>query len=139
MKNDSGCQGDQIAHSQDMNDSRIFFAAERTLLAWNRTSLALMAFGFVIERFGLFTHILLPEQMPLQRGISFWVGIAFVVLGAGVAILSAIQYRGVLKSLKPAQIPGGYVVYLGVFASAVISGLGFLLTVFLFFGRAGKV
>ncbi|MGA7749091.1 MAG: DUF202 domain-containing protein, partial [Gallionella sp.] len=54
------------------NDPRVFFAAERTLLAWNRTSLTLMAFGFVIERFGLFLHLLLPKQeMPLERGISF--------------------------------------------------------------------
>ena len=33
----------------DLNDPRVFFAAERTLLAWTRTSLTLMAFGFVIE------------------------------------------------------------------------------------------
>ncbi|MFV9650307.1 YidH family protein [Pseudomonas citrulli] len=36
-----------------LDDPRVFFAAERTLLAWNRTSLLLMAFGFVIERSGL--------------------------------------------------------------------------------------
>ncbi|WP_229635499.1 YidH family protein [Pseudomonas syringae] len=37
----------------DLNDPRVFFAAERTFLAWNRTSLSLMAFGFVVERSGL--------------------------------------------------------------------------------------
>ncbi len=35
-------------------DPRIYFAAERTLLAWVRTGLAMMGFGFVVARFGLF-------------------------------------------------------------------------------------
>lgn len=37
-----------------MSDPRVFFAAERTLLAWIRTGLTVMAFGFLVARFGLF-------------------------------------------------------------------------------------
>ena len=55
-----------------LNDPRVFFTAERTLLAWTRTSLTLMAFGFVVERFGLFIQMLLPQHSEtLQRGLSF--------------------------------------------------------------------
>ena len=45
-----------------LDDPRVFFAAERTLLAWTRTSLTLMAFGFVVERFGLLQATLLPRM-----------------------------------------------------------------------------
>jgi putative membrane protein len=69
----------------DLNDPRVFFAAERTLLAWNRTSLSLMAFGFVIERSGLLLQMLKPD-VPSSPGkhFSFWIGLAFLMLGSWV-------------------------------------------------------
>jgi putative membrane protein len=119
----------------ELEDPRVFFAAERTLLAWNRTSLSLMAFGFVIERFGLFVHILLPDRpQHLQRGLSFWVGIVFVSLGACMAALAIRQYRMVVKTLKPSEIPEGYPVHLGVVANAVVAVMGTALTIYFFFG-----
>jgi putative membrane protein len=118
----------------DLNDPRVFFAAERTLLAWNRTSLALMAFGFVIERFGLFVSILLQHNMPLQRGISFWTGLAFVLLGATVAVYSTVQFRKVLRTLKPVEIPEGYRTDLGVISNLIVAVLGIALMVYFFQG-----
>jgi len=117
----------------ELNDPRVFFAAERTLLAWNRTSLTLMAFGFVIERFGLFLHLLLPKQgMPIERGISFWVGIVFILLGAYSAGASTVQYREVLKTLKPIEIPEGYRVNGGAIMNLLVALLGLALVVYLF-------
>ena len=40
------------------NDPRVYFAAERTLLAWVRTGLAVIGLGFVVARFGLFLRVL---------------------------------------------------------------------------------
>lgn len=122
----------------DLNDPRVFFAAERTLLAWNRTSLALMAFGFVIERFGLFVHMLsLQQGDSLQRGFSFWIGLAFIVLGALTSAVAITQYRKVLRALKPVEIPEGYRVNLGVLANSAVAALGVCLTVYLFVHGAG--
>lgn len=105
------------------------------MLAWNRTSLALMAFGFVIERFGLFVAILMPRHdLPLQRGLSFWTGLAFVLLGAAVAAYSTVQFRKVLKTLKPVEIPEGYRVSPGIVTNLAVALLGIALTVYFFLG-----
>lgn len=122
----------------DLNDPRVFFAAERTLLAWNRTSLTLMGFGFVIERFGLFLHMLSPPQAATpQRSVSFWIGLAFVLLGAGSAAASLVQFRKLLRTLKPIEIPEGYSVNLGVFTNAAVAALGVALILYLFMHGPG--
>ncbi|MDP3694532.1 MAG: DUF202 domain-containing protein [Desulfocapsaceae bacterium] len=117
----------------DLGDPRVFFAAERTLLAWNRTSLTLMAFGFVIERFGLFVYMLSPSKgAVLQRGFSFWIGLAFIVLGSFAAAAAVVQYRTVLRTLKPVEIPEGYRVNIGVVANLVVAALSVALIAYLF-------
>jgi putative membrane protein len=116
----------------DLRDPRVLFAAERTLLAWSRTSLTLMAFGFVIERFGLFVHMLSPQAgASLQRGTSFWLGLAFIILGAIAAAAAVFQYRKVIRTLKAIEFPEGYHVNLGVLLNVAIAGLGIVLTIHL--------
>jgi putative membrane protein len=109
----------------DLNDPRVFFAAERTLMAWTRTAVALMAFGFAIERFGLFLHMFLISQGEREARMgSFWIGVSFILFGAIIAVLSVIQYKGVLKTLKPIEIPEGYWVNMALYTNLLVAALG---------------
>jgi putative membrane protein len=119
----------------DLNDPRVFFAAERTLMAWTRTGLTLMGFGFVIERFGLFLHMFMSiEGQEWQRDASFWVGIVFILLGALVEVSSVMQYRSVLKTLKPIEIPEGYWVNIGMYTNLAVATVGVAIIFYFFFG-----
>ncbi|MBW8072448.1 MAG: DUF202 domain-containing protein [Ferrovum sp.] len=113
----------------DLNDPRVFFAAERTLLSWNRTSLTLMGFGFMIERFGLFMRLLVVQHVPVRPvSASHWVGIAFILLGSLTALVAIVQYRKVLITLKPVEVPKGYAVNTGVYLNALIAVMGLVLS-----------
>lgn len=116
----------------DLNDPRVFFAAERTLMAWTRTGLTLMAFGFVLERFGLFLHVVRVNPDHAGRDMSFWIGIAFIALALWVIGFSVVQFRRVLSTLKPIEIPARYCTWGGVAMNLAVVVLGFALLAYLF-------
>jgi len=116
----------------DINDPRVLFAAERTLLAWNRTSISLMAFGFVVERFGLFLEISgRPETKLFQRHLSFLVGVSFILLATFVALFSIWQHKQILNTIRPIEIPRGYNLRMGMMTNAILGFLGIVLCVYL--------
>lgn len=79
-------------------------ANERTFLAWMRTSVGIMAFGFVVVKFSLFVKqislILGKTNIMQNRGYSAIVGIVLVAVGTVTSILSYIRYRQTEKQLR---------------------------------------
>src|SRR6202161_4677297 len=84
-----------------------YLAAERTFLAWIRTGLAMMGFGFVVARFGLFLRELATmRDLPPQShtGLSLSVGTTLVILGVVVNILAAIKHWRDIRRLERGEI-----------------------------------
>lgn len=82
---------------------RDYFAAERTLLAWIRTTIAMMTFGFVVARFGIFLREIATLQRPSlirSGGMSLWFGIALVGFAVLINVVAVRQYTREIRQLN---------------------------------------
>lgn len=91
-------------------DLRIVQANERTLLAWVRTGLGIMAFGFVVARLGLWLDTLHPEAHEGDDSVGF--GVLLVLLGAATLGIGAARFvrahRAIVSGMAhlPGTLPG---------------------------------
>ena len=86
-----------------VRNRRVHMANERTFLAWIRTSIGVMAFGFVVEKFALFlkqvSYFFGKEVQSPSHGYSSAFGIFLVGLGALMGVLAFIRYKKVEKQI----------------------------------------
>jgi uncharacterized protein (DUF302 family)/uncharacterized membrane protein YidH (DUF202 family) len=110
-----------------------YLAAERTFLAWIRTGVALMGFGFVAARFGLFLQALQIGQPGLRLrpyGPSFWFGTALILLGVIVNVVSAWRHIRLVRELKSGGSSFEQPSSLAVGVAVILAAIGLAMAVY---------
>lgn len=94
---------DEITKRRILN-RQVYMANERTFLAWIRTGIGVMAFGFVVVKFALFlrqmslvlfSQSIAQPALPSTHLLSAVIGIVLVALGAIMSLLGFIRYKKV--------------------------------------------
>lgn len=108
-------------------DPRVYFAAERTFLAWIRTGLGLMGIGFAVARFGLFLR---QMRAPAAQGsthgpgLSVWSGVILVSVGVVVLVASILQHLMLVRELSNGTWKPGRVSRNAVLLAAFLAVVG---------------
>jgi putative membrane protein len=119
-------------------DPRVYFAAERTFLAWIRTGLGLIGIGFAVSRFGLFFRQLSASESHLptrSAGLSVWSGVTLAGLGVIVILSSVLRHFQLIRELKSGAWVPGRVSRDGVVLGLLLAGAGIGLCIYLILVR----
>jgi putative membrane protein len=115
-------------------DLRDYLAEERTFLAWIRTGLTVMGFGFVVARFGLFLQVMQITRGGSEahvHGFSPWVGTTFIVVGVVVNLLSIRRHLRQVEELNGGQVTVRGASQLAVLLALFLALIGVAMAIYL--------
>lgn len=115
-------------------DPRIYLAAERTFLAWLRTGIALMGFGFVVARFGLFLRELAASKELANApgtGFSLPAGVLLIFLGILVMVVAAVRHHRFIRAIDRGQFQQVFGSAFAFWLTGALAVIGLLVAVYL--------
>jgi putative membrane protein len=115
-------------------DPRVYFAAERTFLAWIRTGLGLIGIGFAVSRFDLFFRQLGAGKSHLSTHsacLSVWSGVTLAGLGVIVILSSVLRHFQLIRELKSGSWVPERVSMDGVVLGLLLAGAGIGMCIYL--------
>jgi putative membrane protein len=118
---------------QNSDRARDHLANERTFLAWVRTSVAVVVFGFAIGRFAIALRQLaqFQGQAPKTTGLSVWMGMSSILAGVVMVVAGLMRYRKTRAQLDEGKFePAGFIVDLVTILTALF---GLALAGYLFY------
>lgn len=123
------------------SDPRVYFAAERTFLAWVRSGIALMALGFVIAKFGLFLNLIsnnADQQVSTMSLVELintygtnYLGVLILLTGVVVIIVAQMNHQHFIKGLPAKDVPMIPVRWLSALLTYSMAIAGLLISVYL--------
>jgi len=121
------------------HDPRVYFAAERTFLAWVRSGITLMALGFVVSKFGMFQalvsnttpDVVPPELLMTATSYSDVIGLILVMLGVIMILGAQFNHQHYIKTLPQENIPKMPLRWLSFILTFSVAVSGALLAVYL--------
>lgn len=118
-------------HQAQLGD---YLALERTSLAWIRTGLALMGFGFVVARFGLFLQqieYIQHTNVGASPGFSVWFGTALIAVGVLVNLYSGWHHATLVRRLKRSETAAVHPGRLVVIVAGLLVVVGTAMAIYL--------
>lgn len=106
-------------------------ANERTFLAWIRTSISIIVFGFVVAKFGIaLREFLLVQNDTIKEGrVSLSIGVGFMFMGIILALLALVRYQKTMGSIEEGQFKPAKAII--VFLAIVTALFGAILAIYL--------
>jgi putative membrane protein len=129
-----GVEMDTLLKQEPVADLRDNLAEERTFLAWIRTAISLMGFGFVVAHFGIsaggFPIAQHASGVP-PHGLSLWLGTVLIAVGVVVNLFSARRHMRLAGELRRAHVLRRHLSEQGVIVALILALLGIAMAIYM--------